>query len=101
MIGLGRMGEGMSAASLRKPEHEVHRYHNNYKNLKNNLKVVSMDIPLLWKGAVQYFCQKIDLKICGEKSTKISVYMPGDVFMMVVPAETVEDTLNKETIRFL
>ena len=51
MIGLGRMGEGMSRRLIA-AGHEVHRYRNNYaKSLKNNLKrVILVDVPLLWKS---------------------------------------------------
>ena len=62
------------------------------KKLKNNLRrVISVDVPLLWKALVQVVHQ--GNAIYGEKSGE-TVYMPG-VFMMVVPAETVEDTLNE------
>ena len=52
MIGLGRMGEGMSRRLI-KAGHEVHGYRNNYKkSLKNNMKrVISVDVPLLWKSS--------------------------------------------------
>ena len=51
MIGLGRMGEGMSRRMI-KSGIEVHGYRNNYeKVLKNNLKrVILVDVPLLWKA---------------------------------------------------
>ena len=49
LIGLGRMGEGMSRRMI-KAGIEVHGYRNNYKKQKNNLKrVISVDVPLLWK----------------------------------------------------
>ncbi len=49
IIGLGRMGEGMSRRLIT-AGHEVHGYRNNYKNLKSNMKrVISVDVPLLWK----------------------------------------------------
>ena len=48
IIGLGRMGEGMSRRMI-KAGIEVHGYRNNYaKGFKNNLKrVISVDVPLL------------------------------------------------------
>ena len=50
MIGLGRMGEGMSRRLIA-AGHEVHGYRNNYKKQKNNLRrVISVDVPLLWKA---------------------------------------------------
>ena len=53
MIGLGRMGEGMSRRLIA-AGHEVHGYRNNVKKLKNNMKrVISVDIPLLWKKPSQ------------------------------------------------
>ena len=50
IIGLGRMGEGMSRRMI-KAGIEVHGYRNNYeKSFVNNLKrVISVDVPLLWK----------------------------------------------------
>ena len=44
-------------------------------------RVISVDLPLLWKALVQ---------VVDDKG-------PG-IYMMVVPAETVEDTLNGSTI---
>ena len=54
MIGLGRMGEGMSRRLIA-AGHEVHGYRNNVKKmLRSNLKrVISVDIPLLWKALVK------------------------------------------------
>ena len=51
MIGLGRMGEGMSRRMIKKGI-EVHGYRNNYeKSFVNNMKrVISVDVPLLWKA---------------------------------------------------
>ena len=47
-------------------------------------RVISVDIPLLWKALVQVIHNQDGM--IGKA--------PG-VFMMVVPAETVEDTLNE------
>ena len=78
MIEIGRMGEGMSRRLI-KAGHEVYGYRNNYKKLKSNLRrVILVDVPLLYKSLVQVVSSK----------------GPG-VYMMVVPAETVEDTLNE------
>ena len=49
IIGLGRMGEGMSRRMI-KAGIEVHGYRNNVKKLRNNMKrVISVDIPLSGK----------------------------------------------------
>ena len=50
IIGLGRMGEGMSRRML-KAGIEVWGYRRNYEKSKNNLKrVILVDVPLLWKA---------------------------------------------------
>ena len=87
LIGLGRMGEGMSRRMI-KAGIEVHGYRNNVLKLKSNMKrVISVDIPLLWKSLVQVVHNGAGVFTDTARS-------PG-VFMMVVPAETVEDTLNE------
>ena len=88
LIGLGRMGEGMSRRMI-KAGIEVHGYRNNYeKKLVSNLKrVISVDVPLLWKALVQVVHTEDGVFTDTAK-------VPG-IFMMVVPAETVEDTLNE------
>ena len=50
MIGLGRMGEGMSRRLI-KAGHEVHGYRNNYKKAEEQCEkgYISVDVPLLWK----------------------------------------------------
>ena len=84
IIGLGRMGEGMSRRMI-KAGIEVHGYRNNVKKLLHNMRrVISVDLPLLWKSLVQVVHNQEGL--VGRA--------PG-VFMMVVPAETVEDTINE------
>ena len=55
-------------------------------------RVISVDLPLLWKALVQVVHTGVG--ILTQEETR----SPG-VFMMVVPAETVEDTLN-ETLQF-
>ena len=87
LIGLGRMGEGMSRRMI-KQGIEVHGYRNNYKKAVSNLKrVISVDVPLLWKSLVQ-------VVHTTEGVFTDTARVPG-IFMMVVPAETVEDTLNE------
>ena len=49
MIGLGRMGEGMSRRLIA-AGHEVHGFRNNVQKLKHSMRrVISVDIPLLYK----------------------------------------------------
>ena len=89
MIGLGRMGEGMSRRLIA-AGHEVHGYRNNVKRLKNNMKrVISVDIPLLWKKSLVQVVKTGVGTLTQEESKS-----PG-VYMMVVPAETVEETLDE------
>jgi 6-phosphogluconate dehydrogenase len=90
MIGLGRMGEGMSRR-LVAAGHEVHGYRNNYAKAEEQYE----------KGYISGFTASLEslvqvvhqgTSIYGEKSGE-TAYQPG-VFMMVVPAETVEETLD-------
>ena len=90
MIGLGRMGEGMSRRLI-KAGHEVHGFRNNYEKAKSNLKKGYISGCTTSLGLVQVIHE--GSAIYGEKSGE-TIYTPG-VFMMVVPAETVEDTLNE------
>ena len=78
MIGLGRMGEGMSRRLI-KAGHEVHGYRNNVKKAEEQYE----------KGYISGYTTSIQslVQVVGDKG-------PG-VYMMVVPAETVEDTLNE------
>ena len=86
LIGLGRMGEGMSRRMI-KQGIEVHGYRNNYEKAVSNLKrVISVDVPLLWKA--------VQVVHTTEGVFTDTARVPG-IFMMVVPAETVEDTLNE------
>ena len=78
LIGLGRMGEGMSRRMLR-ADIEVWGYRRNYKKAEEAFE----------KGYVSGVTTSIEL-LCKEVKSR----GPG-VFMMVVPAETVEDTLNE------
>ena len=78
MIGLGRMGEGMSRRLIA-AGHEVHGYRNNVKKAEEQYEA----------GYISGYTTSIKslVQVVGDKG-------PG-VYMMVVPAETVEDTLNE------
>ena len=52
-----------------------------------------MDIPILWKALVEVV--KRGVSIYGEKSGETIVTEKPGIFMMVVPAESVEDTINE------
>ena len=93
LIGLGRMGEGMSRRML-KAGIEVWGYRRNYKKAeeafeKGYVSGVSTDLENLVKVV------KSTKSIYGEKSGE-TVYLktPG-IFQLVIPAELVEDTLNE------
>ena len=92
MIGLGRMGEGMSRRLI-KAGHEVHGYRNNYKKAEEQFeKGYISGCTTSLESLVQVVKSK---SVYGIKSGEtITTKSPG-VFMMVVPAETVEDTLNE------
>ena len=90
MIGLGRMGEGMSRRLIA-AGHEVHGYRNNYAKAQEQFEAGYISgCTTSVESLVQVVHQ--GTSIYGEKSGE-TVYQPG-VFMMVVPAETVEDTIN-------
>ena len=78
MIGLGRMGEGMSRRLI-KAGHEVWGYRNNVQKAEEQFE----------KGYISGYTTSIEtlVQVIDNKG-------PG-VYMMVVPAETVEDTLNE------
>ena len=91
VIGLGRMGEGMSQRMTNK-DIEVYGYRRNYEKAQQ-----------LEGGPIKQAASSIDElvrlttrnEIYGEKSCEtVELRQPG-VFLMVVPAETVEDTLNE------
>ena len=88
MIGLGRMGEGMSRRLIA-AGHEVHGYRNNYKKSEEQFEA----------GYISGCTTSIEnlVQVVHQQDGMIGK-APG-VFMMVVPAETVEDTLN-ELLRF-
>jgi len=79
IIGLGRMGEGMSRRML-KAGIEVHGYRNNYKKAEEQFE----------KGYISGCTTSIQSLV---QVVRNGGNAPG-IFMMVVPAETVEDTLN-------
>ena len=83
MIGLGRMGEGMSRRLIA-AGHEVHGYRNNYKKSEEQFEA----------GYISGCATSLESLVQIVHSNKTTGETPG-VFMMVVPAETVEDTLNE------
>jgi len=83
LIGLGRMGEGMSRRLI-SAGHEVHGYRNNYKKAEEQFE----------KGYISGCATTLENLVQIVHSNKTTGKTPG-VFMMVVPAETVEDTLNE------
>jgi len=88
MIGLGRMGEGMSRRLIANG-HEVWGYRNNYEKANEQFE----------KGYISGCTTSIESLVQVIHSHKeVSDRKPG-VFMMVVPAETVEDTIN-ELLRY-
>ena len=78
LIGLGRMGEGMSRRMMA-DEIQVWGYRRNYEKAEEAFENGYVDGVVT---SIEYLCQEV--KRDG----------PG-IFMMVVPAETVEDTLNE------
>ena len=93
MIGLGRMGEGMSRRLIA-AGHEVHGYRNNIKKANEQYEAGYISgYATSLESLVQVTHQT--QSIYGDKSGEtVYVNTPG-IFMMVVPAETVEDTLNE------
>ena len=93
MIGLGRMGEGMSRRMI-KAGIDVFGYRNNIEKANEQYE----------KGYISGYATSIETlvsvvkskeSIYGEKSGEtIYTEQPG-IFMMVVPAETVEETLHE------
>ena len=87
MIGLGRMGEGMSRRLIA-AGHEVHGFRNNVKKAEEQFE----------KGYISGYTTSVE-SLVQVVHSGVGVFTdvarsPG-VFMMVVPAETVEDTLNE------
>ena len=83
MIGLGRMGEGMSRRLIA-AGHEVHGFRNNVKKADDQYE----------KGYISGYTHSLESLVQVVHSDTTAGKVPG-VFMMVVPAETVEDTLNE------
>ena len=87
LIGLGRMGEGMSRRMM-KAGIEVWGYRRNYEKAQEAFE----------KGYVSGVSTTIENLVKVVKQTKNGGVQPG-IFQMVVPAETVEETIN-ELLRF-
>jgi 6-phosphogluconate dehydrogenase len=87
LIGLGRMGEGMSRRMM-KAGIEVWGYRRNYEKAQEAYE----------KGFVNGVTTTIQNLVQVVKQTKNGGIQPG-IFQMVVPAETVEETIN-ELLRF-
>ena len=87
MIGLGRMGEGMSRRLI-KAGHEVHGYRNNYKKAEEQYEKGYIS------GCATSLESLVQIVHSGGGVFGDTSKVPG-VFMMVVPAETVEDTINE------
>ena len=87
VIGLGRMGEGMSRRMM-KEEIEVWGYRRNYEKAQEAYENGYVDGVTT---SIEHLVQtvKTGQGIFSDKS-----YTPG-IFMMVVPAENVEDTINE------
>ena len=87
LIGLGRMGEGMSRRMI-KAGIEVHGYRNNVKKAEEQYE----------KGYISGYTTSLE-SLVQVIHSGVGVFTdvarsPG-IFMMVVPAENVEDTLNE------
>jgi 6-phosphogluconate dehydrogenase len=87
IIGLGRMGEGMSRRLLQHG-HEVWGYRNNYEKSCEQYEA----------GYISGCATSIQSLVQVVKTKKNGGTSPG-IFMMVVPAETVEETIN-ELLRY-
>jgi 6-phosphogluconate dehydrogenase len=87
LIGLGRMGEGMSRRMM-KAGIEVWGYRRNYEKAQEAYE----------KGFVNGVTTTIQNLVQVVKQTKTGGTQPG-IFQMVVPAETVEETIN-ELLRY-
>ena len=84
LIGLGRMGEGMSRRMI-KAGIEVHGYRNNVKKAEEQYE----------KGYISGYTTSLESLVQVVHNQEGMVGRAPGVFMMVVPAETVEDTLNE------
>lgn len=88
IIGLGRMGEGMSRRMRERGKIEVWGYRRNYAKAQEAFE----------SGYVDGITTDIENLVKVVKTKKNGGTTPG-VFMMVVPAETVEETID-ELLRF-
>ena len=88
IIGLGRMGEGMSRRMRTRGNFEVWGYRRNYEKANEAFE----------SGYVDGITTDIENLVKVVKSKKNGGTTPG-IFMMVVPAETVEETIN-ELLRY-
>ena len=84
IIGLGRMGEGMSRRMI-KAGIEVHGYRNNVQKAEEQYE----------KGYISGYTTSLESLVQVVHSQDGMVGRGPGIFMMVVPAETVEDTINE------
>ena len=84
IIGLGRMGEGMSRRMI-KAGIEVHGYRNNVKKAEEQYE----------KGYISGYTTSVESLVQVVHSQEGMIGKAPGVFMMVVPAETVEDTIDE------
>ena len=84
IIGLGRMGEGMSRRMI-KAGIEVHGYRNNVQKAEEQYE----------KGYISGYTTSLESLVQVVHNQDGLVGKAPGVFMMVVPAETVEDTLDE------
>ena len=87
LIGLGRMGEGMSRRMIREGI-EVYGYRKNYKKAEEQYEKGYIS------GCTTSLESLVQVVHQDNKQFASQGHVPG-IFMMVVPAETVEDTLNE------
>ena len=91
LIGLGRMGEGMSRRML-KAGIEVHGYRNNVKKANEQYEKGYISG---YTTSLENLVQVVKSKPHSEDEAEGTLHFPQPgIFMMVVPAETVEETLN-------
>jgi len=97
IIGLGRMGEGMSRRLI-KVGHEVWGYRNNYEKACEQYEKGYISGCTTSLESLSQIIRSTKV-LYGEKSGETVVQNKPAVFMMVVPAETVEETIN-ELLRY-
>ena len=84
LIGLGRMGEGMSRRLI-KHGHEVHGFRNNVKKAEEQYE----------KGYISGYTTSLESLVQVVHNQEGMVGKAPGIFMMVVPAENVEDTIDE------